>query len=249
MKLILSPTKTMASPGLDAIQGLCPEEPEFAGDAARLIRLLGAMDEAALQKLLKTNDALTLKTLGQIQGFDTADPGPAVFAFRGEAFKTLAPGQFDRDALAFCNAHLRILSGLYGVLRPLDRIKPYRLDFNTPLDVGGVSLKTFWRQKLVPYFEALAGPEEYIVNLASGEYSSALSSRALKQKMIHIQFRENTDKRLKNIPVRAKQARGAFAAHIVKHRITRPQALKKAGVDGYTYAAALSSELEWFFIR
>ncbi len=244
MKLILSPTKTMAVPVQVSLG-----TPQFEQEAYQLIRALGPLDFPAVRKLFKTSDALTRKTCDQIREFDSADSGPAVFAFQGEAFKTLSPEAFTREQLEFANTHLRIFSGLYGVVCPLDRIKPYRLDFNTPLKIDKVSLKAFWQKRLIPYFEALLAPEEHLINLASDEYSSVLSSDFLKRKIIGIQFRERVDGKLKNLSVRAKQARGAFAAHIIKNSITRPDELQQICVDGYRYEEDHSSHQEWFFIR
>ena len=214
-----------------------------------MIQALRPMDFSAVQALFRTSDALTRKTCDQIRGFEEAESGPAIFTFRGEAFKTLAPESFNREQLEFANARLRILSGLYGAVCPMDRITPYRLDFSTPLKIGKTGLKVFWKKRLIPYFEEFLGPDGQLVNLASDEYSTVLSSDFLRKRTIGIQFRERTDGRLKNLSVRAKQARGAFAAYIIQNRISRPEALKQACIDGYEFEAELSSDQEWFFIR
>lgn len=248
MKLILSPTKTMEM-GAPDLRGLSAGHPEFEAEALDLVRVLAPLDPAALEKLFKTSQALTLKVQEMISGFDSAPACPALFAFRGEAFKTLAPETFNREQLTFAQESLRILSGLYGTLRPLDRVKPYRLDVSTPLKPGGTSLKAFWKKRLIPCFQELLAPGECLVNLASDEYSSLLSSKPLKERTITLQFREEKEGKLKNIPVRAKQARGRFARHIIENRLSDPEPLKQAAIDGYTYAGKRSSQEEWFFIR
>ncbi|WDP84209.1 MAG: YaaA family protein [Desulfobacter sp.] len=255
MQIILSPAKTMAA---GPNQGLGPDRwpkdpgldiPEFDQEARALIQALSPMDTASLKKCFKISDGLALKTKALIQGFENARSGPALFLFQGEAFKSLGPQDFTHEALGFANTHLKIFSGLYGVVSPLDRIKPYRLDFNTPLKINGQGLKIFWKKKLIPWFEALLEPNEPIVNLASDEYSSILNSKELKKRMISFQFREQTEKKLKNIPVQAKQARGYFARYMIQQRITRPGKMKKIAIEGYAYEERLSSENEWFFIR
>lgn len=251
MKLILSPTKTMANSDLSA--GLFAKDlPQFDQEAGELNQFLTALDLAALQKLFKTSETLTQKTHDQIHGFETADTGPALFVFQGEAFKTLSPKDFTRDQIEFAQAHLRIFSGLYGVLAPLDLIKPYRLDFNTPLaldSMDAVGLKKFWQKKIIPYFESLVEPGEPIINLASEEYSKTLSSPDLKERLITLQFREKSKNKLKNISVRAKQARGFFARKIIQDKISQPGDIKHLCVEGYTYSQTDSTSAEWFFIR
>ncbi|WDP90281.1 MAG: YaaA family protein [Desulfobacter sp.] len=248
MKLILSPTKTMDM-GEPDLGGLSPGHPEFAKDAERLVRMLTTMDRAGLKKVFKTSDSLTLKVQEMIEGFDRAPASPALFAFRGEAFKTLAPDDFTREQMRYAQENLRILSGLYGALCPLDLIKPYRLDFNTPLKPGGTGMKPFWKKRLIPWFESLLAPGEWLINLASDEYASVLNSEKLKQRTITLQFREANEGQLKNVTVRAKQARGCVARHIIKKALADPAPLKQASIAGYTYSRTHSSEQEWFFIR
>ncbi len=223
--------------------------PQFEREADLLIRELASKDTASLQKLFKTSDALTQKVHKMVQGFTGALPGPAMFVFRGEAFKTLGPNEFTREQIRFAHENLRIFSGLYGVLSPLDHIKPYRLDFNTPLKINGKGLKAFWKTRIIPYFESLLEPGECLINLASDEYASTLASQELTDRILTLQFREQADGKLKNISVRAKQARGAFARHIIRQALTDPENLKQAVIDGYAYSQALSSDREWFFIR
>ena len=248
MKLVLSPTKTMDTENIP-VPDLPPGNPAFEGEAVRLVRALSTLDRDGLKQLFKTSDALTQNVHGMIRGFDAAKPGPAMYTFRGEAFKTLAPVDFTGDQIAYAASHLRIFSGLYGVLAPLDRIKPYRLDFNTPLKIDGKGLKPFWKPKLIPYFEHLMEPGEALINLASGEYSAILASGPLKDRMITVQFRESDNGKMKNIPVRAKQARGRFARHIIRCGLSRSGDLKQTDIDGYVFSRELSSDREWFFIR
>ena len=251
MKLILSPTKTMDfnlkkhGTANESGMGL----PQFDREAGKLNQTLKSLDLAGMKKLFKTSDALTQKTHDQIHGFETAETGPALFVFQGEAFKTLCPMDFTQNQMDFAQAHLRIFSGLYGVLAPLDLIKPYRLDFNTPLAVDNMGLKKFWQKKIIPYFESLVEPDEPIINLASDEYSKTLSSPGLKERLITLQFREKSGNKLKNISVRAKQARGFFARKIIQDKIYQPDDIKHLCVEGYTYSQTGSTSAEWFFIR
>jgi hypothetical protein len=223
--------------------------PRFEREAGCLNQELKALDLGALKNLFKTSDKLTQKTLDQIRDFTLAAPGPALFAFQGEAFKTMNPRQFDPDQLAFADKTLKIFSGLYGVLRPMDGIKPYRLDFNTSLPRGSKKLKLFWKEKVITYFEAQTQKDEMILNLASEEYSSILNPSRLKNQVITLQFREMVEGKLKNLSVRAKQARGLFAGEIIQKKRVDANAIKKITLSGYGYREDLSTKTEWFFIR
>ena len=249
MKILVSPTKTMAFDKIPAGLHMGISRPWFEREAGLLNRKLQALDFGTLKELFKTSDKLTQKTWNQIHEFTLATPGPALFAFQGEAFKTMDPRQFAPDQLAFANQTLTIFSGLYGVLRPLDGIKPYRLDFNTPLGKGSKGLKQFWQEKVITCLENQTQKDEVILNLASEEYSSILGPSRLKNQVITLQFRELVKGNLKNLSVRAKQARGLFASEIIQKKLTRANALKEITLAGYKYKPDLSTRTEWFFIR
>jgi len=245
MKIILSPTKTMAFDIPET--GMAPGTPLFEAEAEDLIRELAALDRDEIQALYKTSHALTEKTLEQIRGFEGAAAGPALFVFRGEAFKTLDPQGLSRDGLAFARDHLWILSGLYGILAPMDAIRPYRLDLNTPLKPCGKSLTAFWKERVEPRAKAQLAPGEDILNLASEEYAALIRRSDLEERMITLQFREGGS--LKNNSVRSKQARGLFARTVIEHKIQNPEDLKALCPEGYAYSEGHSSPAEWFFIR
>jgi hypothetical protein len=249
MKILVSPTKTMAfdTPSIRLHMGM--SQPRFEREANLLNQELRALDFGALKDLFKTSDKLTQKTWDQIHDFTLAVPAPALFAFQGEAFKTMNPRQFDPDQLAFADKTLKIFSGLYGVLRPMDGIKPYRLDFNTPLPRGPKKLKLFWKEKIISYFEKQTQKGEVILNLASEEYSSILGPSRLNAQVITLQFREMVEGKLKNLSVRAKQARGLFAGEIIQKKRVDANAIKDITLSGYGYRDDLSTRTEWFFIR
>ncbi|MBU0970078.1 MAG: YaaA family protein [Proteobacteria bacterium] len=247
MKILVSPTKTMASDRTPA--GLFPElgRPGFAPEADTLIRELQPLDFGTLKKLFKTSERLTQKIQDQIRGFNLADPKPALFVFQGEAFKAMNPQKFTLDQLEYANDTLHILSGLYGVLRAKDGIKPYRLDFNTTLSMGLV--KHFWQEKIVSYFKNQVPQNEIILNLASNEYSCVLKCSPLGDRIITLHFLERENGNLKNLSVRAKQARGLFAGEIIRKKLTDVRDVKKIILSDYEYTKDLSSRTEWFFVR
>jgi cytoplasmic iron level regulating protein YaaA (DUF328/UPF0246 family) len=247
MKLVLSPTKTMVFkpnyPGLDT------SIPEFEDQARQIIDSLRPLTVVQLKSLYKTSDALIQKTHEQIHGFSTARTGPALFVYQGEAFKTLSADDFSKTQVAFAQEHLRIFSGLYGILNPLDEIRPHRLDFGTPHRFKGKRLKQFWKPHVCKHVARFLTSDTLLINLASDEYSSILNTPEFKTKILHIQFRQMKDGQLKNLPIRAKQARGIFARAIITQDIAQPEHLKDIFVDGYQFSKRLSSDWEWFFVR
>jgi len=247
MRLILSPTKTMAVDLPDT--GMAQSTPPFASEAVGLNRELAQLGRDEIQSLYKTSKALTQKTLDQIRGFETADSGPALFVFRGEAFKTLEAQRLSREDLSFTMDCLWIFSGLYGILTPMDAIRPYRLDLNNPLKPEGKSLTAFWKDRVVAWAASQLAPDEPILNLASEEYAALFRRSDLENRMITLQFRQNEGGKLKNNSVRAKQARGLFARTTIENRIQNPEDIKPLTPEGYAYSHNLSSPHEWVFIR
>ncbi len=207
-------------------------------------------NKTQLKQLFKTSDAVTDKCHRQIHDFNSTETEAALFAFRGEVFKALAPEDFTGKELAFANAHMHILSGLYGILKALDGIKIYRFDFNTPLKLtDSSSLKKFWQDKIITYFKQLLVEQETILNLASAEYSYVLTSSHLKNRLITLGFREKKQGKFTNTSVFSKQARGFFCREVIKKRISNPQELKECTVAGYSFQKNLSNENVWFFVR
>lgn len=248
MKLILSPTKTMVTCPRTLTSLPDQTSPFFENEASHLNQALRNLTLDELKKIFKTSRALTEKTAGQIQGFDRALSGPALFTFSGDAFKAMKPLTFDMEQIHFANSHLRILSGMYGVLTPLDMIKPYRLDFSTHFKVNRENLKQFWEKRLITYFQDLLEEEEQLINLASDEYSAPLKAGPLKERMINLHFRTEKNGELKNLAIRSKQARGIFCRAIILEKLTDPKNIKNLAPGGYTYAPDLSGPADWFFI-
>lgn len=250
MKIILSPAKTMYIADTPGLPNRPLSEPIFALEASMLNVQLAKMDVFQLKQLFKISDDLAAKVHAQILGFASAPADAAIFAFRGEVFKKLSPSNLDAAALGFADSHLRIFSGLYGILQAFDAVKNYRLDFNTSLKVAGkFSLKQFWQSKIVDYFSECIADGEVILNLASTEYSTVLAKSALKSQLITLQFRENKNDTLKNVSVFSKQARGLFCRAILQNKIEDVETLKNIEVADYKFRADLSIENEWFFVR
>jgi len=176
----------------------------------------------------------------------------AIYAFKGDVYIGLDAETLSKADLTFAEKHLRILSGLYGCLRPMDKMQPYRLEMGTALkNPRGKNLYDFWREPLTKDINKTLkkNGNDLIVNLASKEYFSALDKKGLKGELIDIGFKEYRDGKLKFISFNAKKARGMMARYIIQERITTKEGLKGFNADGYGYDEELSSDKEFLFVR
>ena len=252
MLIVLSPAKrldfTEADPALPA------SERRFLEDTASLARTARARTVSELRQLMSISDDLARLNRERFQAFDpeTTDGVQAAFAFAGDVYEGLRARDLDPAGLAFAQNHLRILSGLYGLLRPLDRIQPYRLEMGTRLKTRrGSSLYDFWGDRISKCLnaEAEGQVDPVLVNLASQEYFGAVDARALKLKVVTPHFRESKDGESRIVSFFAKKARGGMARFAIDERIERAGDLKAFDRDGYRFDKTASSDTDWIFIR
>jgi hypothetical protein len=230
--------------------------PEFIDEAAGLVDRLRALGSKDIQTLMGVNEeiaelnATRFDTWTRHQSLD--DGLQAIFAYAGEVYRGFDVDRLSAEDLYYAQNHLRILSGLYGTLRPLDVIQPYRLEMGTDLaNDRGADLYAYWGSKIAESLSgALRGQSSHtIVNLASKEYFSAVPSSSLDASVITPQFKEKRGTDYRIIAVYAKNARGRMARYMIENRIEDPEELKKFDEDGYRYAEQLSGEGEWVFAR
>jgi cytoplasmic iron level regulating protein YaaA (DUF328/UPF0246 family) len=254
MLIVLSPAKTLdyASP----IADVAPTRPEFAADARRLVSGLRELSPREVAQLMSLSDPLAALNVARYASFRAsprpADVRPAVLAFDGDVYDGLGARGLDTDALAFAQRHLRILSGLYGVLRPLDAMQPYRLEMGTRLaNERGRDLYAFWGDKparaLRRALRAAGG--DTLVNLASEEYFGAVDLDALGAPVVQPVFQDRRGDAWKVISFNAKRARGAMTRYAIERRITDPEGLKAFDVDGWAFAPGVSDAGTWVFRR
>lgn len=176
----------------------------------------------------------------------------ALLAFKGEVYNGLCAETLDEPALRFAQQHLRILSGLYGLLRPLDLMQPYRLEMGRPIDTAlGRNLYEFWGTLLTEGLNAQlkAIHSAFLINLASGEYFKAVKPKLLNGTVITPEFKEKKNGDYKMVGVYAKKARGLMSRFVIDNRTTDPQALQQFEVDGYAFNGKLSTDTTWVFTR
>ncbi len=249
MLVVVSPAKKM---DMSPAEGIHPTGPAFAKDAHALADVARDLSQADLKKLMGISDDLAKLNADRFRDFGNQDKKPAALAFAGDTYQGLEAGSLDADELDWAQDHLRILSGLYGLLRPLDNIEPYRLEMGSRLKTEkGKSLYDYWGDRLSKALNRYADDvnTDVLVNCASQEYFGAVDRDALKLRVITPTFLDTKNGEAKVISFFAKKARGAMARFIVQNRLTDPEALKDFDSGGYRYDSARSTEDEPAFIR
>ncbi len=253
MLMVISPAKSLdftpAAPSVPA------SAPAMGGDIAELAKVTRRLRKADLMRLMGISEKLALLNYERFQAFDPeGEEGvQAAMAFDGDVYDGLQARTLDKAGLAFAQDHLRILSGLYGLLRPLDLIQPYRLEMGVRLKTRrGASLYDFWGPRIAKALNAAAEGqgEAALINLASQEYFGAVDRAALKLKVVSCAFKERKGgDPPKIISFYAKKARGLMARFAIDGRIDRAEGLKDFTAAGYGFDAAASGETDWIFTR
>ena len=250
MIAVISPAKT-----LDYARELPPlpvTAPRFGCEAERLAAAAAKLSRKKLGDLMHISPRLAELNAERFRGFAALPERPALYAFAGDVYAGFEVHSLDEEAVLFAQDHLRILSGLYGLLRPPDSIRPYRLEMGTRWAPRKGDLYAFWEDRIA---ETLADDladqgDGVVINLASKEYWTA-AERHLDPtlRVIEIDFREEGPQGLRFNTFAAKRARGMMARYLCEHRLTDPEALKAFDHDGYRYDPASSDEGRWRFSR
>jgi hypothetical protein len=251
MLAVIPPAKTLdydtPLPGFAA-----PTAPRFAAEAATLARAAAHLSQKKLAELMKISPALAKLNADRFARFPDAPERPALFAFAGDVYTGLDAATLDETAVDYAQDHLRMLSGLYGLLRPLDAMRPYRLEMGTrwapgkPL--GRHKLTDWWQSRIADLLAADVEAEGSgaILNLASQEYWAAVDGRLPPGvRIVAIDFRDGD----RFVSFHAKKARGTMARWMVEHRIAALDDMRGFDADGYAYVAADSSDAHWRFAR
>jgi cytoplasmic iron level regulating protein YaaA (DUF328/UPF0246 family) len=248
MLVVISPAKRLDW----AERDVAMTEPEFAGESRRLAKTMRNLTLGALQGLMDLSPDLARLNRDFADAPEAEALRPAALAFAGDTYQGLEATSLDPDELAWAQDHLRILSGLYGVLRPLDGIQPYRLEMGSRLKTRrGASLYDYWKDAPAKALNAQAQAKgtDVLVNCASQEYFGAVAPKALKLRVITPVFMEDKGGTPKIVSFFAKRARGAMARFIVQNRLTDPAALTDFDSGGYSYRADLSEPDKPVFVR
>ena len=254
MIVVISPAKTLDFEEKDS--NLPMSEPRFLDKSQEIIDEIINYDSYSLEKLMKISTKLATLNRDRFQKWTTSldTSKQALLAFRGEVYRGMDVGSLSHSELFYANEHLRILSGLYGVLRPFDGINEYRLEMGTKLKVNGLKdLYQFWDTTLEESLieELKSHSNKTIINLASNEYFKAIEGlkNSDKVKVVTPIFKEYRNDKYKIITLNAKKARGMMTRYIIQNEIENIEDIKKFDIDGYSFNEDMSNENELVFIR
>jgi cytoplasmic iron level regulating protein YaaA (DUF328/UPF0246 family) len=255
MKVLISPAKSLNFDKVDE-SNFTTTVPSYPKESRQLINKLKRTSKKQLRALMAISKDLADLNMSRYESFSdeftTENSKPAILAFNGDVYVGMEAYKFNSNELKFANDHIRILSGLYGLLKPLDRIQPYRLEMGTRLKVGRKNnLVNFWKEKLTKHLneELFSSGENAVINLASKEYFNALDAKKINANIINCSFKEDHGGQLKFISFNAKKARGMMCKFIIEHKITDPELIKGFDLDGYHYESTLSDANNLMFIR
>jgi len=250
MLTLLSPAKSLDLTPFHG--GVTPTKPRFPEQSEKLLKSLKRLKPKHIAELMDISKALSELNYERYQGFEDQTPGAAAFMFDGDVYSGLEARTLDAGGLEWAQDHIRILSGFYGILRPLDLIRPYRLEMGSQLKTGRAnSLYQFWGDTLAKSLtdELKAQDSDTLVNLASTEYSRAALTKALKARVVSPRFLEIKGNEARIVSFFAKKARGLMARYMIDNRIDRIDGLKDFKVAGYAFRADLSKDGDWVFTR
>ena len=250
MLLLLSPAKKLDYD--TPVRSTLHTQPLFVQEAAELIKVLRGKSADEIASLMKLSTALAELNVGRYAewapSFDTQNARQAILAFNGDVYEGLRAAELSDNDLEWAQQHVVMLSGLYGALRPLDLMRPYRLEMGTRLATAqGANLYAFWGSRIADYLNEQGS--DVVLNLASEEYFKVVDLKVLKARVIQCVFQERKGDSWKVISFHAKRARGLMARHVIDHRIMDPEDLKGFASEDYVYAADASTPDRLVFRR
>jgi cytoplasmic iron level regulating protein YaaA (DUF328/UPF0246 family) len=254
MKILISPAKSLGKQSLQTTAP--PTQGFFLEEAESLARKLKKIAVKKIEILMHVSNDIATLNYDRFQSWEkplqqSETILPALAQFTGEVYRGMDAKTLSEEQLLFTQETLRILSGMYGILKPLDLMFPYRLEMGTSWAITPKTknLYQFWGNKLAKYLNAEMENDEVIVNLASAEYFKAIDKKVLKAKIITPHFKELKNDKYSVVAIFAKNARGKMTRYAIENKITNSVDLKSFDWDGYLFHEALSSETDWVFTR
>jgi cytoplasmic iron level regulating protein YaaA (DUF328/UPF0246 family) len=253
MLMLISPAKSLdMQANYPVIQST---EIQFLEDSQELINQLQELNPEEIKTLMRISEKLAALNYQRFQNWvakGSTQECPALFAFKGDVYQGMAVDNFQKNDIIYAQKNLRILSGLYGLLRPLDRMQAYRLEMGTKFNnKRGTNLYAFWGDKITDLLNQgmSENQSKELINLASSEYFKAINIKNIKYKIITPIFKDYKQGKYKVISFYAKKARGMMVAFAVKHNIQKAEQLKEFTTAGYCFSRKESSQTEWVFLR
>ena len=254
MFFVLSPAKNLNEKAPAPVKEFT--QPDLLAEAEILMRQLRELAPQQIAELMHVSDKIALLNAERNAEWHTPftpdNAKQAVFMFNGDVYEGIAADTLKPEQIQYLQQHVRLLSGLYGILRPLDLMQPYRLEMGTAFaNTRGKNLYEFWGDIITDLLNdtlAQAG-SDILVNLASQEYFKSVNTKKLKARLITPVFKDEKNGKYKIISFYAKRARGLMVRYAAEHNITDPEMLKNFDYEGYSFNAAASNESEWVFMR
>ena len=248
MILLLSPSKNMK----DCAYYNKTSQPVFINEAKSLVNEINKMNISEIQDFMEISEKLAHLNFQRFQNwslpFNKTNSSPAIYSFSGDVYEGLDAYSLEEEDVKFAQRNLLILSGLYGILKPLDLIQPYRLEMGRKLKYEShKNLYSFWNDKISLYLNNIK--DKVIINLASNEYFNVVNKEKISKKIISPIFKDEKNGKFKIISFYAKKARGLMANYIIKNKIDDPSQLIKFNINGYTYNKNLSTDFYPVFTR
>ena len=248
MILLLSPSKNMKDCAYDSKTS----QPVFINEAKSLVNEINKMNISEIQDFMEISEKLAHLNFQRFQNwslpFNKTNSSPAIYSFSGDVYEGLDAYSLGEEDVKFAQRNLLILSGLYGILKPLDLIQPYRLEMGRKLKYEShKNLYSFWNDKISLYLNNIK--DKVIINLASNEYFNVVNKEKISKKIISPIFKDEKNGKFKIISFYAKKARGLMANYIIKNKIDDPSQLIKFNINGYTYNKNLSTDFYPVFTR
>nr|WP_321373686.1 peroxide stress protein YaaA [uncultured Bacteroides sp.] len=251
MQIIISPAKTINTKSSQ--KAPAKSIPQFAGEAKEIALHMAQYSVEELEQLLKISPKLALETFKRFEAFhsDEAPSLQALLAYTGMVFKHIAPTDFSDEDFLYAHEHLRIASPFYGLVRPLDMIKAYRMEYDVKLpELGNISMADFWKSKLtLPFIEDVKNSGGVLVNLASMDIQPSFDWKHVEKevRVITPEFKMWKKGKLDTVTIYAKMARGEMTRFILKNRIEEPEVLKAFTWEGFAFNQGLSDESRYVF--
>lgn len=253
MQLITAPSKTQQ---FNNREFNTFTQPDTLNTSEKIIEVLKRLTKEDIASLMKTSEKLTQSTYERIHAFNLPfnkdNAKQAIFTFQGDAYDAITASSYSEEELHHAQAHLNILSGLYGILRPLDLMQPYRLEMAAKLEVSGnKNLYSLWKEEVTGLLNRRLreSTEPVVINLASEEYSKVIDRKTLEAEIVTIIFKQEHKGKIKTIPIHSKRARGLMIHYMIKRRLHRAEELKSFDLDGYSLLESETTETSWVFFK
>ena len=251
MKILLSPAKMM---NLETDAKWKATTPQFLEQSQKIMNVMKEMSATDLEKLMKISKDIADMNVERNQVWNVKPTAkkaiPAALAFKGEVYRGLDASTMDDASISYFTKNAFLLSGLYGILRPSDKVMLYRLEMGSKLDVNGSkNLYGFWKDTLTPFVNSKLKKGEFILNLASNEYAKVLDRKSLKVPVYDVEFQDYKNGELKKIMMYFKHARGAMARYCAENNVTTLDEVKAYDVEGYRFDENLSTKETLIFTR